>query len=526
MDELIQMRTELKQLEKKEQDLREQLSRVREEIEAHKSRIEDCVRRKRDPIGSLPFEILSNVLEMAAFHSKPGELARVSRVWRDVILRCPTLWNNIVINRSTNESLVRAHVTRSAQYPLDITIHYWAEFVRLYVLLDILIPHAHRWRTLCINENGFRPLPSIQEKLNNLKFPSLISSVIAGGGYVHYPTFLRPENSPSLKSLVLRHLVPWVDFPSGQRFTDLDLTFTLDYQQLGPRTLSSFLSSRNLTTLKLVYYNHPPLQPDSISLPFLTSLTLKAKHPRGLISAIVVPQLSYLDFAVIDHSGLLSTTFRGFESKFGRVRHFVLHTTSFTYECAQVASLVFPNVHHVTMNTLEYFFFRANSDGLCFADHWESLKSLIFCDLGACDEFSIDLLVQWLGRRQFTGRPMLHVKFSNCVFAPENDDIDEDDDDDRGFSHPGFLFDSYSSLRQICNLQIVGVLVRPIVTVSLSSSSLPHWACTAVFAELDISLILNPEFLSFNGIFPRWCPFAASKKRRLEVLVSRLLFLR
>ena len=89
MDELARTRTELERLEKKEQDLQQQLSSIRVEIEDHKSRIESLVRTKPAPINSLPPEILSYVFDLAVPGVDPhrlAELERVSRTWRNVLL--------------------------------------------------------------------------------------------------------------------------------------------------------------------------------------------------------------------------------------------------------------------------------------------------------------------------------------------------------------------------------------------------------------------------------------------------------
>ena len=351
MDELSRTRTELERLEKKERDLQKQLSSVRREIEVYKSRIESLVRTKPAPINSLPPEILSYVFDLTV----PGlglyrlsELERVSRSWRSVILGCPTLWNNIIIGRRVHESLVRTQVERSAQGPLHITINYWDPLPPCLSLLDVIVPCVHRWRTLRIRTNSPEGLELVLDKLKDLKFPSLIRATITGVS-IRYPSFLRPENSPSLQNLDCC-LIPMDDFPLVQKFTDLAVEFPRLYttwhftQELMPRMLLSLLSSQNLTTLKIVYSNDTSLEPDSIPLPSLTSLTLKVECPRMLISAIVAPRLSYFDFDVDVLDVPLFTVFRGFEAKFRRVHHVVLRAglSYFTVEYAEVVSLVFP----------------------------------------------------------------------------------------------------------------------------------------------------------------------------------------
>ena len=305
------------------------------------------------------------------------------------------------------------------------------------------------------------------------------------GVSIRYPSFLRPENSPSLQNLDCR-LIPMDDFPRSQRFTDLAVELSHAYtawpstQEFIPRIFWSLLSSQNLTTLKLVYSNYTLLELDSISLPSLTSLTLEAERPKELILAIVAPRLSYFDFNVEVLVDPLSTVCRGLESKFRKVHHVVLRvgSSSFTVECAEVLSLVFPNVRHVKLDTLRmHVFFRADLDDLCAADRWESLESVTFCDLKACDETCTEDLVQWLEWRQLAGRPILRVKFVDCTFRTLNEDDDYSEFD---YSEPDLLLDIYHSLREICTLDMVGILAKQVLAMSLSSSAPPPSVCIVV----------------------------------------------
>ena len=198
-------------------------------IEAHKSRLEDLVRTKPAPIGSLPPEIIFYVLELADFPFcgyRIRELSRVSRAWRGIILSFPNFWSNIDLHPSwPNMSLLRCHVARSRQYPLRISIQSWSTPAELSSFIDVIVPYIHRWRTLDIRMNSRECMQVILDKINHLKFPSLLHTTIVGNGNVQYPTFLRPENAPSLKSLELWPLIPMDDFPTGQIITNLSLRF-------------------------------------------------------------------------------------------------------------------------------------------------------------------------------------------------------------------------------------------------------------------------------------------------------------
>ena len=80
---------------------------------------------------------------------------------------------------------------------------------QLSALLDVIVPHAYCWRTLDVRLNSRYFLQfSMLDKINYLKFLSLERAAVIATAYINYPTFLYPENSPTLQNLKLRPLVP------------------------------------------------------------------------------------------------------------------------------------------------------------------------------------------------------------------------------------------------------------------------------------------------------------------------------
>ena len=490
------MRIELEQLKKRERDLDEELLRVRAKVEAHKSRIEHLAWAKT-PINTLPTEILSYVFELVTrmrdsyeLHTLP--LARVSRAWRDLIFNSAKFWSRIdlsPIRPDLNLSLVRARVARCIQGPLDIFIYRWTDdTARLFTLIDVIAPHAHRWRTLEVYANSPQCLQLILGKINHLRFPSLTRAYIRGSGIqeIHYPPFLSPDNAPSLKSLHLGNLLPMAEYPSDQRITNLSITF-LDLRSLEPLTLPSLLSSQHLTTLVLAYSSSPSFQPDSISLPSLTSLTLESSQPRRLLSAIIPPKLSYFHFTVTVAGDPLPDSFRGLQVKFRNVRHLALNTTSSLdsdAECAEPIPSTFPNVRQFELRSFEADdYFRPGLNGSCPADHWDWLESLIFIEL-KIDASSIEHFIRWLNERKSKGLPMLRVKFICCIFLR-----DLGDDNEWDLSSPESLSHFHNVLREICTLDVVDVTIQATATVSLTSASPPPLVCIAIVVEEVILLI-------------------------------------
>ena len=486
VDELALARIKQEELTKRERDLGEEVSRTRMEIEANGSRIEDLARANA-PINLLPPEILSYVLELVAFpmlrfprHFRPIilGLAKVSSAWRNIIFNSPKFWNHIDFDPRADMSFVKEHVERSCQYPLDIAIRYMDADSQLSTLMDVIVPHVHRWRTLEIFENFEGSLELILGKINHLKFPSLFRVIISSFAIedMQYPTFLRPENSPSLKSLQLDNLTLTDELLPGKGVTDLSLKFSS--HPFGPLVLSSLLSPQQLTTLKLVYSTSLSLQPESISLPSLTSLTLEAKHPRGLISAIIAPRLTCFCLITPASTDQLSTAFHGFESKFPNVHHFEFHANhgSTSIVDAECVSAVFPNVRHVKLHTTEVDdFFRMGVDdsGSCPADNWQWLESLTFNEMKICHPSSTNHFIQWLHEWNSDDLPMLHVKFTLCIFHSEHGNASD-------FSTPRSLLYLHNALREICILDLRGVAVRASVFMSLTSASPPQLVCLCI----------------------------------------------
>ena len=484
MDEISRARVGLWQLKEMEQDLCQKLSYVRMEIEVYKSRIEHLARVKV-PINSLPFEILSYVLELVTLPTNHGDrsispLVQVSRAWRNIILNSPKFWSNIHLDCYAKVPFVRACAARSRQHPLYIVIDFWQEGAQFSTLIDVIVPHVHRWRTLDISRLNGQCLQLVLDKLNPLKFPSLIRTAIITYTEMQFPTFLRSDNSPFLTSLRLSRVIPMEILPPGQRITDLSLKFSLHL--FGPLTLPSLLASQYLTTLELEYSDCAPLRLNSIYLPFLTSLTLKARFPRELISAVIAPQLSYFSLTKIynySDSDPLSTVFHGCESKFNKVQHFCLHVEdgpTSAIECAESISSLFPRVHHVDLRAIHVDdFFRMNPDGWCPADYWQSIGSLAFRDITITDESPPEPFVRWLRHRNSAGLPMLHVKFIDCTFQSV--------DNRSEYSDPGSLSCFHDLLRGICILDIKDVALQATTTMYLTSASPPLLVCIAVIAD-------------------------------------------
>ena len=490
MDQLAQVRLVLAQLKQKHRGLHIDLAETTAEIQACEDMIEVLVRAKA-PINSLPSEILSYVLELALppdeeYDYTAVSLASVSRTWRDIILDSPKFWNRIEFVPGAIMSLVEARVARSGHlHPLDISIVHWGAVAPLYDFMDVIVPHVSRWRSLEIS-GRYRCLLFVLDKFNGLNFPSLTRATIdlsENGRYIQYPSFLRPENCLSLQSLHLETLGAKDECPPGPRISDISIKFFP--HPFGSLTLPSLLSSQNLTTLNLAYSRRVTLEPDSISLPVLTSLTLQTNRPRGLISVIVAPQLSYFRLVVASPNDRIFSLLHGFESKFCNVEHLGLRDNRPhpAVEGAESISSVFPAVRHLELHTMQFDgFFRMTEDGSTFKDRWESLESLTLYGMQIFPDPHIEDFVRWLSQWNSMGRPMLRVKFVGCAIRLIHGvDVEEK------YSISTALLQLHESLRDICILDIK-VMLQAKTAMSLTSSSPPQ-VCIAIVADLVTMLI-------------------------------------
>lgn len=180
------------------------------------------------PIDTLPLEILSHIFILATYTAtssseesdstpsfnaetvkSPLIIASVSRYWRRVALNTPRLWTSLCItmqmtrrvkdesssrgNNSTATSLDTRHITNylslSRKYPLDVLIDardYEWDFVEdgispssgptsynppfssqhMKTVLDLLLPHLSRWRSLSILTDTWAPMHAALKSLN------------------------------------------------------------------------------------------------------------------------------------------------------------------------------------------------------------------------------------------------------------------------------------------------------------------------------------------------------------------------
>jgi hypothetical protein len=134
-----------------------QLARMRNDTEAHVHQHRAIMSSVRRVPAELICEIFALTLSNAESDDTTGikppwYFGHICRSWRRSALAYPPLWNSITIPSSITGSflpILETQLLRSANAPLDI---YWPD-IQSDVdprLLDLVLPHSPRWRTLCI----------------------------------------------------------------------------------------------------------------------------------------------------------------------------------------------------------------------------------------------------------------------------------------------------------------------------------------------------------------------------------------
>ncbi|KAI6010606.1 hypothetical protein EDC04DRAFT_790750 [Pisolithus marmoratus] len=390
--ELAQLRTELDRVRKRESELLLELFDARAATEIQNQKIRDSIARIQPiaVIGHLPTDVLSRILYFALYVTHCREWVRhplqkrqfagVSRRWRDVILNSPSLWTAICVCPSWSLSYVEQHVARSREHPLDITIRNWSSFSSIGAHLHPIRRCAHLWHSLTIYA-GVEVARFLLRDLSKLSFPCLKSIHIQSTGDFD-AEFPMADNTPALEQLLLKNCRPPVPLlPSLAKLTTLMFYGDMDRWQLEPR---------------------------SIHLPLLRSLTIDVDNPNMLLKAIVAPELSHFDYRGRNCREVPSV-FDGLLSPFNKVHYIRLRALS--KDPVATVCRTFPNVRHFEMlyPPSGFFYGLRETTGL-----WGDLECVTFRSLRVnLLEEVVTELQAWLQQRKPTAKP-LHMRFT-CI---------------------------------------------------------------------------------------------------------------
>ncbi|KAI6155631.1 hypothetical protein BKA82DRAFT_991379, partial [Pisolithus tinctorius] len=422
-DELTLTRAELDQLREKEQELLDQLRLIRTATRTCRDQVRASCPIPADLISYLPVEVLVRIIELALQNPLPGcdshrhvkrELASVSRHWRNLILGSPGLWNYIRISEPWSVPFVEAHVARSAECPLDIEVCLvkgWHSpdglgWDALHDRLDPVLRCRHRWRSLVLQTADSYIILQLITLAGPISFKRL--TIIDHDITFWFSTFegWSPVNYLKLQARIhLNYLSKLSNLETLIVHIPISDEFLPGHTEFSLRKLKTLWLSGSTENLRLL--------PDTLYFPLLDSLSVNVTSARGLMEAIVAPNLRHVCYKPYSCDSNMSFVFGNLSSKFSSVEHLCLRDFSELWqaargidvESAEAAAKAFPSVRHVELHPrhIEAFF---SSEATCPADHWEYLRTLetpgVFGD-------EIPSLKEWLRRRSLGGKPILDV---------------------------------------------------------------------------------------------------------------------
>lgn len=341
--------SELNTLLRKKEILLRQLAALDLQIN-HVKATHRCLSNQAAPFFKLPIELIISIFEIcicnaSSRHSgirSPFEIvaSQVCSRWRDIILHLPHFWNTIDL-RIRGSDLQKARILRrlslylSRSTPVLLDIFIVADL--LDTALHLLIPHASRWRSLCLITSSSVTEP-IYQALHQLSVPALeyISLRTAPAHdtefhpygtdshpYFNFPSLL-PQILSSTSSLSLVRLVGtalWTLQPSltsvhtlhlggcgsmhmtFQQFSALMATMpclvNLSLGQLYIRVPSGAENGHNLTlaTLKHVricdHGGQPGIFMSLLNLPMVESLSLRNVESFDSVARPTVQSIAF-----------------------------------------------------------------------------------------------------------------------------------------------------------------------------------------------------------------------------------------
>jgi hypothetical protein len=242
------------------------------------------------PIRRVPPELICHIFsltlsssDMDGMNQPPWYLGLICRSWRHSSLAYPSLWSLITVPSSLSSedghllSKIEAQLLRTANAPVDI---YWRE-VQSDVdsrLLDLVLPHCSRWRSLCFNVDPpydhcvldwLHPINGHLHQLEKLEvnnaYNTMLPDVFSTAPNLRQVNLTDEDFADS--SIPISLAIPW-----GQ-ITHYRGTYTVE------RQLNILKDAVNLTECTIGFRNihrlHPSTSPTVLLLPHLRRLCIE-----------------------------------------------------------------------------------------------------------------------------------------------------------------------------------------------------------------------------------------------------------
>ncbi|KAF7985150.1 hypothetical protein HWV62_7716 [Athelia sp. TMB] len=339
------------------QDIQDQLSKKRQELLAFSTEHRSAI----SPMRRMPAELLAEIFRHMTTITSVNDYNRVSAIqeatlpthicrrWRDIAISIPALWSNIsvrIARRDNLPSLTRAQtwISRTAGYPLSVQLVWLSQAPdKDWVsLLDIIIPHAARWRSLKID--------------------------IASDRREHHLSAIR-HNIPMLDTVHISQMSEWLDIfelaPQLRRATfnintaalpKLRLPWAqLTYCRPGRLSVAACLGMLqrcpNLVSLdaNLIHEMSAILTPP-VSLPYLSTLIIYAEcDTTSFFLSLALPSLTEIEYYADDED--TDTTAVPFTSVLSSPIKTLTATTSHPVDVDDLAEVLksVPNIEHLAL---------------------------------------------------------------------------------------------------------------------------------------------------------------------------------
>ncbi|KIJ59061.1 hypothetical protein HYDPIDRAFT_33568 [Hydnomerulius pinastri MD-312] len=435
---LDQLTAQLRSLREKEKKLEVELKETRLAAALAQSRFDQFVAENNISfIDRLPNEIFAAVLEDACDLDGNRittfnflEWLRVSHRWRDIIMETPRFWATIDVTEKFTPDALETFLDRSGEMPLRITIRPSKSSVDLEAqqtvlsLMEILAVHSSRWCDLDIHEFNFRLIPSLLSLLDRETSSSLERLSIQGPQWAQrriFTNFVSPARCPNLHSLKLERL-SCPDIIPTTHLTSLRLELLAPDDPALP-LCAALRSAQHLSHLVLSCpfkpFEHMDLDPDSIHLPQLSSLSISISEyqsHRGLevlFKSLSAPKLTNIEF---DNEVSLcwgeyltwDTFISGGNPRFPLVRSIRIEGFIRNARDGLSVAKAFPLVRSCSFWSPDLeMFLRSQA-----IDHWEDLESISVSMVRDLTD-----LLRWSQRRQSLGKPPVAIKLHRAKYG-------------------------------------------------------------------------------------------------------------
>ncbi|KAJ7162304.1 hypothetical protein C8R46DRAFT_1353275 [Mycena filopes] len=189
-------------------DLRVHASRIDSEIAALRAQLDNLltdravVQKELDaityPVLTLPFEITSNIFRSTLGPRDPGDpeaaqrtsllLGHICRLWRQIALATPELWNTLGLGvhrpipriLAGRQALARTFLFRAASSSLDISLYGDSDSCRS--ILELIIPYSRTWANISLDSSKLKDMEVLQSIHHQL--PALTSLRLVLGSAV------------------------------------------------------------------------------------------------------------------------------------------------------------------------------------------------------------------------------------------------------------------------------------------------------------------------------------------------------